>query len=147
MNKQKQRNRHDEGWTLIETLIVIGIVLVLSSSVGFMAIKYLDRAKMVSAKSQIETFCLALDAYYLDCGEYPSELQGLAALWSQPNSSQALKFWNGPYLSKNIPDDPWGREYEYRMPGVNHMAYSIRSFGADGLEGGTGNEADICSWE
>ncbi|MDR1352084.1 MAG: type II secretion system major pseudopilin GspG [Treponema sp.] len=133
------------GWTFIETLIVIGIVLVLTSSVGFMAAKYLDRARIVTAKSQIETFCISLDAYFLDCGEYPSETEGLMALWEKPTSSGEL--WNGPYLGKSIPKDPWGNDYEYRQPGPGNTRYGIRSFGGDGTEGGSGNDADISSWE
>ncbi|GHT79597.1 type II secretion system protein GspG [Spirochaetia bacterium] len=135
------------GWTFIETLIVIGIVLVLTSSVGFMAVKYLDRAKVVTAKSQIETFCLSLDAYFLDCGSYPSEVQGLSALWEKPHIGTVSQFWNGPYVNKPIPKDPWGNDYEYRQPGYNNTQYGIRSFGGDGMEGGVNNDADISSWE
>jgi general secretion pathway protein G len=133
------------GWTFIETLIVIGIVLVLTSSVGFMAVKYLDRAKVVTARSQIETFSVSLDAYFLDCGDYPSETEGLPALWERPAS--AGEFWNGPYVNKSIPKDPWGNEYEYRKPGQYNTQYGVRSFGGDGTEGGSGNDADISSWE
>ncbi|MDR1949208.1 MAG: type II secretion system major pseudopilin GspG [Spirochaetaceae bacterium] len=135
------------GWTFIETLIVIGIILVLTSSVGFMAVKYLDRAKVVTAKSQIETFALSLDAYFLDCGEYPAEAQGLSALWEKPDRESVKGIWNGPYINKPVPKDPWGNDYEYRSPGHGDMAYDIRSFGGDGLEGGEGNGADITSWE
>jgi general secretion pathway protein G len=135
------------GWTFIETLIVIGIVLVLTSSVGFMAIKYLDRAKVVTAKSQIETLALSLDAYFLDCGEYPSDIQGLSALWEKPDRGTVPDFWNGPYLSKPVPRDPWGNEYEYIIPGNSGMPYGVRSLGGDGTEGGEGNDADITSWD
>jgi general secretion pathway protein G len=146
--KKNNRYRHPEGgWTFIETLIVIGIVLILTSSVGFMAVKYLDRAKVVSAKSQIETFNLSLDAYFLDTGEYPSQLQGLAALWEKPSAGVIPPFWNGPYINKPVPKDPWGNDYEYLVPGYNDMPYSIRSLGGDGFEGGEGNGADIISWE
>jgi general secretion pathway protein G len=148
--KLKEPVNNDDGeggWTFIETLIVIGIILVLTSSVGFMAIKYLDRARIVTAKSQIETFCLSLDAYFLDCGQYPPELQGLSVLWERPDDSATADFWNGPYINKPVPKDPWGSDYEYLNPGPNNMAYSIRSFGGDGFEGGTGNDADISSWE
>ncbi|MDR2184189.1 MAG: type II secretion system major pseudopilin GspG [Treponema sp.] len=135
------------GWTFIETLIVIGIILVLTSSVGFMAVKYLDRAKVVTAKSQIETFALSLDAYFLDCGEYPAELQGLSVLWEKPDADPGGGAWNGPYLNKAVPKDPWGNDYEYRSPGRTGTGYEIRSFGGDGLAGGEGNDADITSWE
>jgi general secretion pathway protein G len=138
-------NISEEGWTFIETLIVIGIVLILTSSVGFMAVKYLDRAKAVTARSQIETFNLALDAYFFDCGQYPSEAQGLAALWENPISGPAA--WKGPYINKPLPRDPWDNDYEYLIPGFFDMPYGIRSLGGDGQEGGSGNDADICSWE
>jgi general secretion pathway protein G len=135
------------GWTFVETLIVIGIILILSSSVGFMAVKYLDRAKTVTARSQIETFGLSLEAYFLDCGAYPSAAEGLSALWENPGAGGALGLWNGPYLSKPVPKDPWGNDYEYTVPGRGGSRYGIRSFGGDGIEGGAGNDADICSWE
>lgn len=152
LTRKQNRNRileHDSGeggWTFIETLIVIGIILILTSSVGFMAVKYLDKAKSVTARSQIETFALALDAYYLDCGTYPSAEQGLNALWEKPSSSDS-DGWNGPYLGKAIPKDPWGGDYAYIVPGENGLPFGIRSFGRDGKEGGEGYDADICSWK
>jgi general secretion pathway protein G len=135
------------GWTFIETLIVIGIILVLTSSVGFMAAKYIDRAKVVTARSQIETFAISIDAYFFDTGLYPQDIQGLSALWEKPTSGAEPGFWNGPYINKPVPKDPWGYDYDYITPGYNTMPYGIRSFGKDGKEGGTGNDADICSWE
>lgn len=153
MNKQDPRRIKTEredpegGWTFIETLIVIGIIMILTSSVGFMAIRYLDRAKVVTARSQIETFSLALDAYFLDCGQYPSDTQGLSALWEKPYTGSVPLSWNGPYINKPIPRDPWGNDYEYTIPGFHNTPYSIRSFGRDGREGGEGNDADITSWD
>ncbi|ULQ61196.1 type II secretion system major pseudopilin GspG [Brucepastera parasyntrophica] len=135
------------GWTVIETIIVIGIVLLLTSSVGLMTVRYLDKAKTASVRSQIETFSMALDAYYLDCGFYPSQDQGLRSLWEKPNNEPVPQFWNGPYINKPVPKDPWGNDYVYTVPGTNGLPFSIRSLGADGREGGTGNDADIGSWE
>lgn len=135
------------GWTFIETLIVIGIILILTSSVGFMAVRYLDKAKIVTARSQIETFALALDAYYLDCGSYPSSDQGLASLWEKPSAAPQPDGWMGPYVNKPIPNDPWGNPYAYVVPGSGGLPFGIRSFGADGKEGGEANDADISSWE
>jgi general secretion pathway protein G len=140
-----QRKTHEDGFTFIETIIVMGIILILSSSVGFMAVKYLDKAKIVSAKSQIEAFSLALDSFFLDCGKYPAEDQGLEALWTKP--SAGAEGWSGPYVAKPIPKDSWGNEYEYIVPGSNGLPYGIRSFGFDGAEGGTDKDADITSWE
>lgn len=144
--RQKEKADPEGGWTFIETLIVISIVLILTSSVGFMAVKYLDRAKVVTAKSQIETFNLALEAYFFDCGQYPSDIQGLSALWEKPGSGPSPESWNGPYINKPLPRDPWDNDYEYLVPGFYDMPYGIRSFGGDGREGGSGNDADICSW-
>jgi general secretion pathway protein G len=135
------------GWTFIETIVVLGIMLILTSSVGFMAFRYLEKAKVVSARSQIETFALALDAYYLDCGRYPSIEQGLPALWEKPVLEPVPAAWNGPYINKKIPSDPWGGAYEYVAPAESRLPAGIQSLGADGLEGGEGNDADVQSWE
>lgn len=152
MNPKRERKRPERedpegGWTFIETIVVIGIVLILTSSVGFMAFRYLEKAKVVSARSQIETFALALDSYYLDCGRYPTAEQGLGALWEKPVQEPVPAGWNGPYLSKKIPGDPWGGAYEYIVPGKAGLPFGIRSLGADGREGGEGNDADVQSWE
>lgn len=136
-----------EAWTFIETLIVMAIVLVLTASVGFSAIKQLDKAKIVTARSQIEAFSLALDSYYLDNGFYPSETQGLEALWVKPSTSPEPLYWRGPYITKKIPLDPWGNDYKYFLPGPYGLPYQIISFGKDGIEGGDGNESDISSCE
>jgi general secretion pathway protein G len=137
----------DDGWTFLETLIVIGIILVLGSSVGFAAVQYVDKARIVTARSQIDSFAVALESYYIDCGRYPSYEQGLAALWEKPAVEPVSPFWNGPYLLKPVPKDPWGNDYEYTIPGQNRLPYGIRSFGGDGHEGGENKDADICSWE
>jgi len=130
----------------METIIVIAIILVLTSSVGYMAIQYLDKARVATAKSQIESFCTALESYYIDCGRYPTAEQGLQALWQKPTIQPINDNWAGPYIYKNIPKDPWGSPYEYAAPGYNGLPYSIRSFGSDGREGGEKNDADITSW-
>ena len=138
---------NEDGWTFMETLIVIAIILILTSSVGYMAVQYLDKARIAAAKSQIESFCTALESYYIDNGRYPSGEQGLAALWEKPTVQPVSDKWSGPYMYKNTPKDPWGNEYEYTSPGKNGLPYTIRSFGADGREGGEKNDADISSWE
>ncbi len=146
-NDSIDRDEPEGGWTFIETLIVMGIILILSSAVGFMAVRYLDKAKTVTAKSQIETFSLALDAYFLDTGEYPSAAQGLEALWKRPTGDSTGAAWKGPYLTKPVPVDPWGNAYEYGEPGPDGLRFGIRSFGRDGREGGEDEDADIVSWE
>ena len=139
--------RSSAGWTFMETLIVIAIILVLTSSVGFVAIQNLDKAKIATARSQIDSFSVALESYYIDCGRYPTTEQGLSALWQKPTVEPVSPFWDGPYMLKAIPKDPWGNDYEYRVPGQHGLPYSIRSFGRDGREGGEGKDADITSWE
>lgn len=139
--------RNDEGWTYMETLIVIAIILILTATVGFIAITSLEKSRIAAAKTQIESFSTALEAYYIDCGNYPTSEQGLAALRKKPETTPASDNWGGPYLYKNAPKDPWGYEYEYLNPAPDGSPYGIRSFGADGLEGGEGKNADITSWE
>ena len=133
---------HLRGWTFVETLIVIGIVLILTSAVGFMAFKYLDHAKQVTAKSQIETLALALNAYYFDCKKLPSSDQGLTALWEKPSGADG---WNGPYIAKALPKDPWGGDYQLKIPGPNGLPFEIVSLGADKAQGGSGQDADLSS--
>ena len=145
--KLKTKIKHDDGWTFIETLIVMAIVLILTAAVGISSVKQIDKAKLVTARSQIETFSLALDSYYMDNGVYPSEEQGLDALWKKPASSPEPAFWNGPYIAKAVPKDPWGNEYVYSVPGENGLGFTIKSYGKDGMEGGDGNDADISSSE
>jgi len=137
--------RSEEGWTFIETIIVLGIILILTSTVGFMAVRYLDKAKVVAARSQIESFALALDSYKLDCGEYPTEEQGLAALYTKPGTGES-DGWSGPYTAKKIPQDPWNHDYAYRVPGPDNLPYAIVCYGADGAEGGDDKAADIASY-
>jgi general secretion pathway protein G len=146
MSKRKT-NKWEEGWTFVETLIVIAIVLILTSTVGFMAFRYIDRAKIVTAKTQIESFSLALNSYFFDNKRFPTEDQGLNALWKKSNMSPIPEDWNGPYLEKSVPLDPWGHSFDYNVPGVNGLPFGVRSFGADGLEGGEGLDKDISSWE
>lgn len=138
--------KYSEGWSFVETLIVMAIVLILTAAVGVSAVKQIEKARVVTAKSQIETFSLALDSYYMDVGAYPTSEQGLEALYSKP-LSLSNDAWDGPYLSKAVPKDPWGNEYQYYIPGENGLPYGISSFGKDGMEGGDGKNADITSWE
>ena len=137
----------DGGWTFIETLVTIAIIMILTATVGFLAIRYLERAKTAAARSQLETFVLAITTYYLDCGTYPSAEQGLDALWQKPSGGAGVDGWSGPYLMKPVPDDPWGNAYEYSVPGESGLPFGIRCLGADGAPGGESTAADIVSWE
>ena len=142
-----QNFNHESGWTFMETLIVIAIVLILTASVGFVAIGSLEKARIAGARSQIDSFCTALESYYIDCGYYPTSEQGLEALREKPKTEPASDFWNGPYIYKKVPKDPWGNSYEYLNPGADGSPFSIRCFGADGKEGGEDKNSDITSWE
>lgn len=141
MRQYKQRQR---GFTLIELLVVLVILGLLMSVVGPRVMKYVGGAKTDTARMQIEELAGALDMYQLEVGRYPAQNVGLQALVTQPTGE---KRWNGPYLRKSkVPTDPWGNNYIYRIPG-QHGAFDLYSLGADGQEGGEGEDAEIGSWE
>jgi general secretion pathway protein G len=128
-------------------IVVIVVIAVLASLVGPMVFGNVTDAKIQAARTQIEMFGLALDAYRLDNDRYPTTEQGLAALRTEPTSDPAPRRWRGPYLRKEVPLDPWGRPYLYRAPGVaNPTSYDLYSLGRDGQPGGDGEDADITSW-
>jgi len=131
------------GFTLIELLIVMIIIGLLASLVAPKMFQQLGESKQKTARAQIELLGTALDAYRLDVGQYPTSQQGLKALREQP---QGVDSWNGPYLPKDVPQDPWGNPYHYSSPG-EHNPYDLSSYGADGQPGGEGEDKDINSWE
>lgn len=137
----------ESGWTFIEIIIVITIILVLTSTVGIVGVRYVDRARVSAAVNEMAALSVALDGYYLDCGRYPTEEQGLAALWTVPTIPPIPDGWAGPYLSKEDFEDPWGTPYRYVVPGPHGLPFGVTSQGADRLEGGEGKDADIASWE
>ena len=132
-----------QGFTLMELLIVLVLIGLLAALVAPTLYQRINPAKESAARAQIENFMTALDSYFVDAGRYPSTTEGLKALRAKPES---IEKWNGPYLKKEIPADPWGNAYVYRAPGRNG-GYEIVSYGADGREGGEGENADINSWE
>jgi general secretion pathway protein G len=136
------RRRRAAGFTLLELLVVIVIIGLLAAYVGPKYFSQLGKSEVTIAKAQIEAFEKSLDTYRLDVGRYPSSEEGLAALIAAPASATAK--WNGPYLKKGIPQDPWGHPYQYRSPG-SKGEYEIISTGKDGQPGGTGEDADISS--
>lgn len=129
----------EAGFTLLELLVVIAIIGMLAAYVGPRYFSQLGKSETTVAKAQIEALGSALDQYRLDIGHYPTADQGLAALTSHPGNE---KKWNGPYLSKALPLDPWGNPYRYRTPGTKGD-YEILSHGKDGAPGGSGDDADI----
>lgn len=142
--KQPVANRRRQaGFTLLELLIVVIILGLLAALVGPRLFGTLDKAKRQVAKTQIELLSGALDQFRLDVGRYPNTDEGLEALVNPP---EGLERWNGPYLEKGVPKDPWGHVYVYTSPG-EHGEYDIISLGLDGQPGGEGENADITSWQ
>jgi general secretion pathway protein G len=128
------------GFTLLELLVVVVIIGVLT---GFVAPRFfgqVGKSEVNTAKAQIDALGKALDQYRLDTGQYPSNELGLKALVERPPSEPK---WNGPYLRKNVPLDPWGRPYLYRSPGAKGVDFDIISYGKDGQPGGSSEAADI----
>ena len=136
------RHRTISGFTLLELLVVIVIIGLLAAYVGPKYFSQLGKSEATVAKAQIEAFEKSLDTFRLDVGRYPTTEEGLAALMAAP--SNVAGKWNGPYLKKGIPQDPWGHPYQYRSPGTRGD-YDIVSTGKDGQPGGTGENADIAS--
>jgi general secretion pathway protein G len=140
--------RNSPGFTLIEILVVIAVIAILASLVSPMVFRNVGDAKQAAARAQIEIFGLALDAYRLDNDRYPTSEQGLEALRSAPGSAPEPRNWRGPYLRKDIPLDPWSREYLYVSPGeTNAESYDLYSLGRDGEAGGEDEDADVTSWQ
>jgi general secretion pathway protein G len=141
------RRHARRGFTLIELLVVIAIIATLAAVVAPSIFRNVGDAKVSAAKSQIELLALALNSYRLDNDVFPSTDQGLEALRTPPTTGEAPRNWKGPYLSRVVPVDPWGRPYVYVSPGqVNAQSFDLYSLGRDGREGGEGEDADITSW-
>jgi general secretion pathway protein G len=130
------------GFTLLELLVVMVIIGLLAAYVAPRYFSQVGRSEVRSAQAQIASLRSALDTYRLDMGSYPTTEQGLAALTTRPANAPR---WNGPYLQKAAPPDPWGKPYQYRSPG-EHGEFDLLSFGKDGQPGGSGDAADITSW-
>jgi general secretion pathway protein G len=129
-----------QGFTLVEMLVVITIIGLIMGLIGPRVLNYLSESKVKTAKIQLQSFASALDLFYLDAGRFPSTAEGLTALVRQ---TPGVAAWNGPYLKGgNVPSDPWNNGYVYHSPG-EHGPYDIMSYGSDGQEGGSGVAADI----
>ena len=140
----KIKTTTESGFTLLELLVVLGIIALLAGIVGPQVMKHMGTANLKAAKVQIEDLSAALDMYKLDVGRYPTSEQGLDALVEKPAD---VNRWNGPYLRKTkVPLDPWQQAYHYASPG-EHGIFDLYSYGADQKEGGEGEEQDIVSWE
>jgi general secretion pathway protein G len=135
--------KKEKGFTLIELLIVMVILGLLAALVGPRMFGKVAKSKQRAAKSQIALFETTLDTYRLDVGRYPSSEEGLSVLRQKPDD---VENWDGPYLAKTVPLDPWGTPYVYVCPGENGE-YDIIALGADKTPGGEGENMDIVNWK
>jgi general secretion pathway protein G len=139
----KTRELQDKrAFTLVELLVVMAIIALLAALVGPKLFPKLGKGKQSAAKAQIELIGQALDQFRLDAGRYPTTQEGLNALMVNPG----VTGWEGPYLKKALPPDPWGKPYQYACPGT-HGEYDLFSYGRDGNPGGDGEDKDVTSWE
>lgn len=136
-NLKTRQSRMSKGFTLIELLVVLAILTLLAGLVGPRVLGQLGGAKSKTAGVQIADLDKSLELFKLDVGRYPSTEEGLNALVTKPASALG---WNGPYLKGGVPNDPWGKPYQYTL---NAGAIDIISLGADGASGGEGENADI----
>jgi len=137
------KREKEQGFTLVEILIVLLIVGLLAALVGPSLYQKVNPAKQSTALAQIRNFTTALDSFFVDVGRYPTEREGLEVLFYKQDG---MSRWTGPYVKKEIPLDPWDTPYDYRVPG-SHGPYDIISFGADGREGGEDENRDINNWQ
>ncbi|MDO8962349.1 MAG: type II secretion system major pseudopilin GspG [Methylophilus sp.] len=137
-----QRNTKSQGFTLLELLVVMVIIGLLAGYVGPKYFEQIGKSETKTAKAQIDALGKALDQFRIDTGSYPTTDLGLDAL--NRNTTNNPK-WAGPYLKKNVPNDPWDRPYLYQSPG-EHGEYDLYSLGKDGQLGGTKESEDVTSW-
>ena len=140
----KKRMRRQAGVTLIEMMVVVTIIALFAALVLPKMMHQADRARITAAHAQINAYLTALGSYKLDTGVFPTTDQGLQALRQKPED---VENWQGPYLQKEIENDPWGHAYVYRFPGEHGDEPDIVSLGGDGAPGGDGINADIVSWK
>ncbi|WP_069471402.1 type II secretion system major pseudopilin GspG [Candidatus Marithrix sp. Canyon 246] len=136
-----QKLKPQQGFSLMELLIVMVILGMLAAVVGPTLWGKLAGAQRDTAKTQISNIEVALDSYRLDMFKYPSTLEDLVTNTSSSST------WQGSYLRKGLPKDPWGNEYQYRKPGREGRDFDLYSYGADGQEGGDKENADIVNWK
>lgn len=136
-------NKVSTGFTLLELLVVMVIIGLLASYVGPKYFSQLGKSETKTAKAQIEALSKAVDTFRLDMGRYPTREEGLSVL---NKAADGESKWQGPYLAKGLPKDPWGDSYHYDFPGV-HGDYDIWTLGSDGIPGGDGSASDVGNWQ
>lgn len=146
MNTGSKRHPKQQGFTLIEIMVVIVILGILGTIVAPKVLKSPDKARVTKAKQDLQVISAALDMYKLDNFNYPDTDQGLEALVERPASGEDVPNWQEGGYVKKVPTDPWGRDYLYMSPGENDEV-DIYSLGSDGAPGGDGAASDIGSWE
>jgi general secretion pathway protein G len=143
MKQSRNNSEADAGFTLLELLVVLAIMGMLAAIIGPQIMRYLGSSRSQTAKVQIQNIAAALELYRLDVGRYPSTEEGLQSLIKPPASQTA---WNGPYLQQPTAlMDPWGKAYQYRIPGRETEA-DIYTYGSDGTQGGTKEAKDVGNW-
>lgn len=132
-----------QGFTLMELLVVLVIIGLLAGLVGPQLFGRLAGSRVQTAEAQIKLLRGSVETLQLDIGRFPTEQEGLALLHTPPADPRLASRWRGPYLSDALPLDPWGQPYQYSLPGANGQPYALYSLGADGKPGGDGDDADI----
>jgi general secretion pathway protein G len=140
MNPRRSRA---SGFTLLEMLVVLVIIGMLAALVGPRLFSRVDQSKVQSAQAQIKMLRGAVEGLRLDIGRYPTAEEGLVLLSKPPADVALARRWRGPYLDDALPPDPWGRPYQYAVPGADGQPFAIFSLGGDGKRGGEGVDADV----
>ena len=139
----RSRMRHQQGFTLLEMIVVMVIIGLIMSMVGPRLFGQADKAKVQFAGTQAQQLRGALQTMRLDISRWPTEQEGLALLTTKPASADAARGWAGPYLEGAVPMDPWGKPYQYAPQASGDSPITLYSFGADGKSGGEGQDADV----
>lgn len=132
--------RSVRGFTLLELLVVILIIGLLVGVVAPRLLGQVSKSEVTAARAQLDAIDKAVQAYRMDTGRFPSTSQGLRALVAMPSEEPK---WRGPYMQSEVPPDPWGNPYQYRLPGTNGRDYDLYSLGRDRAQGGSGDDADL----